>query len=138
MGNEASVEDALTALEMWPIMNWAATQRYSNFNIFCNILNPGMGKFLKYQPVPSTPSPQRLRNCRSSPVPNYLLEKYPVQVPVTSPHSEIYMPRFLKKMGSLLVNAFRFKGKMADIYISHPDHMKFMKRDLSLNLFGGF
>ena len=57
----------------------------------------GMGKFLKSQPVPRTPGPQRLRNCRSSPVPNYLLEKYPVQVPLPVLTRKYICPDFLRK-----------------------------------------
>ena len=38
-------------------------------------------------------------------------KRSPVQFLVTGPYSEIYTSRLIKKMGSLLVNAFRFKGK---------------------------
>ena len=41
------------------------------------VVETGMGKFLKSQPVPSTPSPRRLRTCRSSPVPNFSFGKVP-------------------------------------------------------------
>ena len=47
---------------------WAIVKYFTN-------LLPGMGKFLKSQPVHSTPSPRRLRTCQSSPVPNFSFRK---------------------------------------------------------------
>ena len=51
------------------------------------VVETGMGKFLKSQPVHSTPSPRRLRTCQSSPVPNFSFGK----VPGTGPCYQSYL-----------------------------------------------
>ena len=72
---------------------WAIVKYFTN-------LLPGMGKFLKSQPVHSTSSPRRLRTCQSSPVPNIF-----GKIPSTGPlyQSLLVNKQFQKHLENVLL-----------------------------------